>query len=81
MKILVLPGDGIGLGITDARLDRRSRGDGAPALVAAADGLIPRAVDAVLDDPATRTRDIGGSLGTTAFADALRGAIARTSPA
>jgi 3-isopropylmalate dehydrogenase len=29
------------------------------------------AVDTVLDDPSSRTRDLGGSLGTTAFADAV----------
>ena len=42
-----------------------------PALVEAAE-LITRAVDSVLDDPATRTRDIGGTLGTAAFAEAVR---------
>lgn len=40
------------------------------ALVAAGQA-IGRAVDAVLDDPATRTRDIGGTLGTAAFAQAV----------
>jgi 3-isopropylmalate dehydrogenase len=39
--------------------------------------LINRAVDAVLDDPATRTRDIGGTLGTAAFADAVCLALER----
>jgi isocitrate/isopropylmalate dehydrogenase len=52
-------------------LDWRGRRDANPNLVDAAD-LISRAVDAVLDDPATRTRDIGGSLGTAAFAEAVR---------
>lgn len=37
---------------------------------------IEAAVDRVLDDPATRTRDVGGTLGTTAFADAVIGAMA-----
>jgi len=35
-------------------------------------GLITRAVDSVLDNPATRTRHIGGTPGTTAFAEAVR---------
>ena len=56
-------------------LDWRGRRDNNPALVEAAE-LITRAVDAVLDDPATRTRDIGGTLGTAAFADAVRANLA-----
>ncbi|MCR6485026.1 isocitrate/isopropylmalate dehydrogenase family protein [Amycolatopsis sp. OK19-0408] len=51
-------------------LDWRGHRDGNPALVEAGT-LITEAVDATLDDPATRTRDIGGSLGTDAFADAV----------
>ncbi len=51
-------------------LDWRGRRDGDSALVTAA-ALIGDAVDAVLDDPATRTRDIGGSLGTFDFAAAV----------
>jgi 3-isopropylmalate dehydrogenase len=57
-------------------LDWRGRRDGAPALVAAAEA-ITRAVDATLDDPATRTRDLGGTLGTAAFADAVRRNLAQ----
>ena len=56
-------------------LDWRGRRDGNPALVQAAD-LINRAVDSALDDPATRTRDIGGGLGTAAFAEAVRTILA-----
>ena len=59
-------------------LDWRGRRDGNPALIKAGE-LITRAVDSVLDDPATRTRDMGGSLGTAAFAEAVRanlGAVA-----
>jgi isocitrate/isopropylmalate dehydrogenase len=51
-------------------LDWRGHRDGNPAL-AQAGALISGAVDATLDDPATRTRDIGGALGTAAFADAV----------
>ena len=56
-------------------LDWRGRRDGDPTLVEAAD-LVTRAVDSVLDDPATRTRDIGGTLGTAAFAEAVRARVA-----
>ena len=55
-------------------LDWRGRRDGDPDLVEAAELI--RAVDAVLDDPATRTRDIGGTLGTAAFAEAVRTILA-----
>jgi 3-isopropylmalate dehydrogenase len=55
-------------------LDWRGRRDDNPALIAAA-SLITRAVDHVLDDPASRTRDLGGDLGTAAFADAVRTAL------
>ncbi|SEF32215.1 3-isopropylmalate dehydrogenase [Amycolatopsis pretoriensis] len=51
-------------------LDWRGQRDGNPVLVKAG-ALITEAVDAALDDPATRTRDIGGALGTDAFADAV----------
>ena len=56
-------------------LDWRGRRDDNPALIRAAE-LITRAVDTVLDDPATRTRDIGGSLGTAEFAKAVRDNLA-----
>ncbi len=36
---------------------------------------IERAVDTVLDDPALRTRDVGGAIGTQAFADAVVAAL------
>ena len=38
--------------------------------------FIERAVDQVLDDPATRTRDVGGRLGTSTFTDAVIAAFA-----
>jgi 3-isopropylmalate dehydrogenase len=38
---------------------------------AQAHALIEASVDALLADPARRTRDLGGSLGTRAFTDAL----------
>jgi isocitrate/isopropylmalate dehydrogenase len=47
-------------------LDWRGRRDGNEAMVAAAAG-IDSAVERVLDDPASRTRDLGGSLGTAEF--------------
>lgn len=48
-------------------LDWRGRRDGDDALVAAA-AAIESAVDGVLDDPACRTPDLGGTLGTAEFA-------------
>lgn len=39
--------------------------------LAAAAALIDRSVDRTLENPDTRTRDLGGSLGTNAFADAV----------
>src|SRR5690242_233835 len=58
-------------------LDWRGRRDGDDGLRRAA-ALIGAAVDTVLDDPATRTRDIGGRLGTSAFAAAVRDAVEST---
>ncbi|WP_316744737.1 isocitrate/isopropylmalate family dehydrogenase [Streptomyces sp. MK7] len=55
-------------------LDWRGRRDGDDRLRRAA-ALISGAVDAVLDDPATRTRDIGGHLGTAEYAAAVRHTI------
>jgi 3-isopropylmalate dehydrogenase len=49
------------------------RGEG--ALCEAAQ-CIERAVDTVLADPTRRTRDVGGTLGTRDFADAVIGALA-----
>jgi 3-isopropylmalate dehydrogenase len=36
---------------------------------------VERAVEQVLENPRTRTRDIGGSLDTDAFADAVIGVL------
>jgi isocitrate/isopropylmalate dehydrogenase len=55
-------------------LDWRGRHDGNADLVAGA-GLLTHAVDHVLDDPATRTADVGGSLGTQALAAAVAESI------
>jgi isocitrate/isopropylmalate dehydrogenase len=51
-------------------LDWRGRRDGNDTLLAGA-AAIESAVDRVLEDPRTRTRDIGGQLGTEAFSDAV----------
>jgi 3-isopropylmalate dehydrogenase len=58
-------------------LDWRGHRDGERALADAAAG-ITAAVDAALDAPATRTRDIGGTLGTSDFADVVRTALRNT---
>ena len=55
-------------------LDWRGRRDADPRLIEAA-ALIGRAVDQVLDTPALRTRDVGGSRNTNAFAEAVVAAI------
>lgn len=57
-------------------LDWRGQRDGNQALLAGA-ARIHRAIDRVLDNPATRTRDIGGTLGTDAFADAVCASLAK----
>jgi 3-isopropylmalate dehydrogenase len=51
-------------------LDWQGQRRGDPKLVAAAT-LVERAVEQVLGNPSTRTRDIGGSLNTDAFAGAV----------
>lgn len=51
-------------------LDWRGRRDGNPRLVEASRRM-ERAIDAVLASPATRTRDLGGLLGTNDFASAV----------
>lgn len=51
-------------------LDWRGRRDGHPGLIKAAAAL-EQAVERALDDPATRTRDVGGMLGTRAFTAAV----------
>ncbi|KRE07639.1 3-isopropylmalate dehydrogenase [Bosea sp. Root670] len=55
-------------------LQWRGQRDGNPKLLDAA-RLIEAAVEHTLDNPATRTRDIGGELGTKAFAGAVIAAI------
>lgn len=57
-------------------LDWRGRRDGNPALMEAA-ATLDRAVEQVLDDPTTRTRDLGGTLGTDAFTTRVCEAIAQ----
>ena len=59
-------------------LDWIGKRDNNTALIAGGD-LITRAVDRVLDDPATRTRDIGGTLDTDAFTATVVTAIERLS--
>lgn len=56
-------------------LDWRARRDGSARLAEAA-RLIEEAVEAVLADPASRTRDLGGTNGTTGFTAAVVAAIA-----
>ena len=58
-------------------LDWRGKHDGNARLVEAA-RLIDRAVDAVLADPASRTRDLGGGLNTDEFAAAVADAVRAT---
>lgn len=58
-------------------LDWHGQRAGNPELVAAA-ALVERAVDKVLENPQTRTRDIGGSLNTDAFTAALVAAVKRS---
>jgi 3-isopropylmalate dehydrogenase len=55
-------------------LDWRGRRDGIQSLIDAA-ALIERTVDRVLDNPATRTRDVGGQLDTNAFSKVICEAI------
>jgi 3-isopropylmalate dehydrogenase len=59
-------------------LDWRGRRDANANLTKAA-ALLEAAVEKVLDNPATRTRDIGGTLNTDAFAEAVCAAIAAES--
>jgi 3-isopropylmalate dehydrogenase len=55
-------------------LDWRGHRDGGQVLVDAAAG-ITAAVDAALEDPATRTCDVGGTLSTAEFTDVVRTAL------
>jgi 3-isopropylmalate dehydrogenase len=57
-------------------LDWLGRRHGNPAFTRAA-AVIEPAVDALIAIPATRTVDLGGSLGTAAFAEALCAEIGR----
>ena len=93
MKILVLPGDGIGPEITQATLTVLNRAnekyqlglewqleDIAMCVRKVAKEfpdiqLEEQAVDATLADPARRTPDLGGKLGTRAFAAEVTGRI------
>ena len=52
----------------------RGRRDGNESLLAGA-ALIESAIERVLDDPNTRTRDIGGQLGTDMFTAEVCAAI------
>lgn len=56
-------------------LDWRGRRDANPGLIGAAD-LLRRAIDVVLDQPAMRTRDVGGTQNTDAFARSVCKAVA-----
>ncbi|WP_027930214.1 isocitrate/isopropylmalate dehydrogenase family protein [Amycolatopsis thermoflava] len=58
-------------------LDWLGRRHAEPRLVKAAE-LVDAAVDNVLADPATRTRDIGGTLGTAEFAAAVKSTLDKT---
>ena len=58
-------------------LDWRGRRDGDLALMAGA-MAIERAVDRVLANPLTRTLDLGGELGTDAFAEAICAALSES---
>ena len=60
-----------------ADCDWRGRRDSSAKLVEAG-ALIERAIEQVLDDPATRTPDIGGTLGTDAFSAAVIAAMRAT---
>jgi 3-isopropylmalate dehydrogenase len=56
-------------------LEWMARRHGAPELAKAGEA-IERAIDRVLANAATRTRDLGGTLGCEAFADAVVGELA-----
>jgi 3-isopropylmalate dehydrogenase len=60
-------------------LDWRGRRDGNSALLTGA-RVIEKAVDRVLDNPLTRTCDLGGRLGTDEFAAAVCAAISESIP-
>ncbi|GHH71281.1 3-isopropylmalate dehydrogenase [Streptomyces sulfonofaciens] len=60
-------------------LDWRGRRAGDEALTTAA-SAIESAVDRVLEEPGSRTPDVGGSLGTTAFTDRVVAALRAAAP-
>lgn len=61
-------------------LDWRGRRDGNKALIEAA-AVLETAIGKVLGNPATRTADLGGSLSTDAFTDAVCAAVTHPSAA
>jgi 3-isopropylmalate dehydrogenase len=60
-------------------LDWRGRRDSEPRLIEGATA-IENAIDQVLSEPSTRTRDIGGELGTDGFSAAVCAAIRSSGP-
>ena len=60
---------------TLARLMTRADLTGADAHGIPLDQAIAEAVDRVLDDPAKRTRDLGGNVNTDQFGDQVRDAL------
>jgi isocitrate/isopropylmalate dehydrogenase len=73
MKLVVVPGDGIGPEITTATLH-------AIAALQRRYGFKLDVQDAMLGSAATRTRDLGGSLTTSAFADVVAKHIEQRRP-
>jgi isocitrate/isopropylmalate dehydrogenase len=69
VKLVVVPGDGIGPEITTAALQ-------AIAALQRRYGFKLDVQDAMLGSAATRTCDLGGSLSTSTFADAVAKPIA-----
>ena len=52
-------------------LGRRHQNEG----LVKAEKALEAAVDALIEDPKTRTRDLGGSLGTRAFGEEIAGKL------
>jgi isocitrate/isopropylmalate dehydrogenase len=63
VDLLIVQGDGIGPEITSATRKNQKMSDAA--------AVFTRAVNRLIGSPDTRTRDLGGRLGTKAFADAV----------
>jgi 3-isopropylmalate dehydrogenase len=74
MKLLVLPGDGAGPEITSAPIQVPAARHARPDLTAAA-RTMTAALDGLLANPATRTADLGGTLETAAFGEAVARAV------